>query len=153
MNETTAAKLSAAYGSRRRLATGVTNTPTKRQARNAAEAAVAPSEIANHRRPWATIPTTNRDREMAPPHRVEAAIRRHGKACRDDVQRQPDPPRWQRDRERRAAGREAEQEPCGDCGGDEKRKRDPRSADRHARPYELECFFTVRKLLLPEQEV
>src|SRR5438309_7665427 len=58
MNETTAAKPSAAYGSRRRLATGVTITPTKRQARNAAEAAVAPSEIADHRRPWATIPTT-----------------------------------------------------------------------------------------------
>ena len=58
MNATTAAKLSAAYGSRRRLPTGVMIIPTKRQARNAAAAAVAPSEIADHRRPWATIPTT-----------------------------------------------------------------------------------------------
>src|SRR5437899_10394315 len=58
INETAAAKLSDAYGSRRRVATGVTIAPQTRQAREAAAAAVAASELADPGRPGATNPTS-----------------------------------------------------------------------------------------------
>src|SRR6266852_2213102 len=73
ISETTAVKAIAAKGSRRRLASGVITSPTKRQARNAAAYTFAPIEseppygVSDHSH-------QDRNRKIAPWHRIEGAV-------------------------------------------------------------------------------